>query len=205
MATTVDLAFRPATYFRPRALEAFLLARVKNEMLRTRLLELLAQGRRQEVRELLGDAGLSVRDQKAFERLHPMFMGGNYLPDTDDGEVEVARISIASTTCDVTCLYARLDDGRTHYRVVDEYGGDTLTGPAETTADGPLSLGELVQFFLSAWSLEEVVEMNFEGDLEGQLSFFHASSEFYPDLDEACRQRVRSRFRRSRRTGRIRS
>jgi hypothetical protein len=30
--------------------------------------------------------------------LHPMFMGGNYLPDTDEGEVEIARIEIASTT-----------------------------------------------------------------------------------------------------------
>jgi hypothetical protein len=56
-----------------------------------------------------------------------MFMGGNYLPDTEEGEVEIARIEIASTTFDVTCLFAKQNNGRILYRVVDEYEGDTLT------------------------------------------------------------------------------
>ena len=35
----------------------------------------------------------------------------------------VARIAIASTTGDVTSIYARLDGERIEYRAADEYGG----------------------------------------------------------------------------------
>ena len=34
-------------------------------------------------------------------------MGGEYLPDCDLNEVEIARITMASTTQDVTCVYAK--------------------------------------------------------------------------------------------------
>lgn len=43
-------------------------------------------------------------------------MSGEYLPDCDAGEVEIARITIQSTLLDVTAVYARrlliYDDGR---------------------------------------------------------------------------------------------
>jgi len=54
-------------------------------------------------------------------------MGGEYLPNLKPKEVMVARITIASTTQDVTCVYARRTKHRIHYRVVDEYSGDTLS------------------------------------------------------------------------------
>ena len=117
-----------------------------------------------------------------------MFMGGNYLPETERGEI--ARIEIASTTFDVTCLFAKTVDGHIHYRVVDEYDGDTLTGPSEMTSDKPLSLGQMTDFFLGAWSLIDVLKMNFEEDVESALSFFRAKSEFYRDFDRLCRKRA---------------
>ena len=58
--------------------------------------------RHAEVASLLGDEGISDADTKALERVHPMFMSGNYLPGMDDGEVEIARIEIASTTFEVS-------------------------------------------------------------------------------------------------------
>jgi hypothetical protein len=39
--------------------------------------------------------------RSALGRLHPSFMGGEYLPDRRDTEVEIARINIDSTTSDV--------------------------------------------------------------------------------------------------------
>ena len=57
----------------------------------------------------------------------------NYLPNLRVGEVEIARISIESTTGDVTAVYARKLGERIHYRVVDEYEGQTL---GERTAGG---------------------------------------------------------------------
>ena len=56
-----------------------------------------------------------VLSVKALEALHPMF----YLPETERGEI--ARIEIASTIFDVTCLFAKTVDGHIHDRVVDEY------------------------------------------------------------------------------------
>jgi len=82
--------------------------------------------------------------------MHPRYMGGEYLPDQEEGEVEIARIEIASTTGDVTSVYARRDGIEILYRIVDEYEGDTLSGHTERTSTEPLTLGELADFFLVA-------------------------------------------------------
>ena len=194
MSDGIDLNYHPETYFRPQKLERYLLSKVKGAVLRKKLQALFDAGRHAEVRTLLTAEGISAADRKALESVHPMFMGGNYLPDTEDGEVEIARISIESTTRDVTCVYARPDAGAIRYRVVDEYGGATLQGTTQARTDKPMTLGEFADFFLGAWPLIDVLEMNFEGDLDASLDFFCAESEFYPDFDELCRQRVIERF-----------
>ena len=194
MSNEIDLDYMPEAYFRPPRLERYLLSKVKGAVLRQGLQTLFDGGRHAEVSTLLTTEGISAVDRKALESCHPMFMGGNYLPDAEDGEVEIARISINSTTYDVVCVYARPDDGAIHYRVVDEYDGDTLQGTVEARTDKPMTLGEFADFFLGAWSLFDVLEMNFEHDLESSLDFFTASSEFYPYLDSLCRQRVIEHF-----------
>lgn len=37
----------------------------------------------------------------------------------------------------------------------------------------------------------EVLEMNFEGDIDGMLGFFRAKSVFYPQIDALYRLRVK--------------
>ena len=105
-------------------------------------------------------------------------------------EVEVARITIASTTWDVTCVCARAEGGRIHFRVVDEYGGETLSGPGEWVADAPLPLGEFTDRFLRAWDLVACCRYNFETDVQAALRFFTVDSSFYPGLDALCRRTV---------------
>ena len=194
MNDDIDLNFRPDTYFRPQKLERYLLSKVKGAVVRKKLQVLFDEGRHAEVRELLTNEALSANDRKMLESFHPMFMGGNYLPDIDVGEVEICRISIASTTCDVTCVYARPVEGAIHYRVVDEYGGDTLSGRNTRTSIRPLTLGQLEAFFTGAWSVFDVLEMNFGDDgydLEQMQDFVvGVDSEFYPDLGKLYRQRV---------------
>lgn len=194
MNDDIDLDFRPGTYFRPQRLEQYLLSRVKGAVLKKRLRALFREGRHAEATLLLGPEGIPEDDAKALEAIHPMYMGGNYLPNMDEGEVEIARIRIASTTYDVTSAYARREDGVIRYRIVDEYGGDTLSGTTEMTSDKPLSLREFTDFFLNAWPLVEVLENNYEDDLDAALDFFSAESDFYADFHRVCRRRVIDAF-----------
>lgn len=194
MSDAIDIAYRPQSYFGPQRLEEFLISQVKGAVVRKKLQELLAEGRHDELQALLGEHGISRSSLSAMESVHPMFMGGNYLPGAKEGEVEVARIEISSTTFDVTCLYARQKGGKIHFRVVDEYEGDTLSGPSKLTSAKPLSLGEMTDFFLEAWPLLDVLEANFDGDRESALDFFVARSKFYPDFDRLCRKRVVEAF-----------
>ncbi len=122
-------------------------------------------------------------------------MGGEYLPDRRGRELEIARITIQSTTQDVTCVYAFQGRERIRYRVVDEYGGDCLQGRTRRTSSRPLTLGDLTDFFLGAWNLIPVLEMNFrDGDssLDDALGFIRGESTFYPDFDALLRSRVKA-------------
>ena len=136
---------------------------------------------------------LATLDRQMLGRLHPMFMGGEYLPKRKPKEVEIARISIQSTTYDVTVLYARLVGQRIHYRVVDEYDGDTLEEPSTRTSTKPLAMGAMIDFFTTAWNLMDCLEGNFDQDVEEMLGFFTAESEFYPCFDQTLRERVLKR------------
>ncbi len=193
----LDLDFRPATYFGPQALERYLLGRVKGVVARRRLQALFDQGRHEEALSVVDGQGLDPNLRQALERFHPMFMGGNYLPDTQRGEVVIASVTLASTLSDVTCVYARFSGGRIHYRVVDEFERATLSEHYRRTSMRPLSLKELATFFLRAWNLFAVLDANWKGDLERQLRFFRSSSDYYPGLDDYLRLLVRQRFERS--------
>jgi len=146
------------------------------------------------VARILCEEGVSDQDCRALERIHPLYMGGNYLPSPRPGEVEIARIQIYSTTGDVVALYARRVGPRIRYRVVDEYAGETLEGKATRDSMKPLTLGALHDLLTGVWGLHGILEANLEGDVEGMLGFFVAESGFYPQLDALCRQRVLEAF-----------
>ena len=67
---------------------------------------------------------------------------------------------------------------RIKYRVVDEYEGETLLDDTERSSDQPLTLGELETFFLGAWSFMDVLQSNFEDDVNGMLGFFRQNLNF---------------------------
>lgn len=194
MTETIDLDFRPASYFRPQPLDEYVLSRVKGALVKARLRELIASDRHDEIVRLLREEGVPEDEVRALGSVHPLLMGGNYLPTPRSGEVEIARIFIRSTTGDVTAVYARRVGRRIRYRIEDEYGGDTLSGKAKRDSMKPLTLGALYDFLTGAWDFHAVLDMNFEGDVEGMLGFFVAETDFYPDLDALCRQRVLEAF-----------
>lgn len=193
-ASTFDPHFRPASYFWPLDLKIAPHAFIKGSARQKIVRGFYAEGFEEDIPEELLKHALSPEQREAIGRLHPAMMGGEYLPDLGEDEVEVARITIASTTSDVSCVYARRGNDLIHYRVVDEYGGDTLEGESETESRTPLSLAELVDYFLSCWNLKQVLEMNFEyeGMPEAEVKAFvlDASSLFYPHFREMVEQRI---------------
>lgn len=192
-AAQLDLNWRPRDYFWAEDHGIFLASDIKGQARRRAYEAALARG--------VGTPGplqvahaLDSRHQSALAAIHPSFMGGEYLPSVRDGEVEIARIAIASTTCDVTCVYARRSGGRIHYRVVDEYEGDTLDGPPTRTSLRPLALGRLVDFFLTAWDLLRVLQAN-SLDIgeppEYVIGFVTAArSSFYAEFGDAIKAKV---------------
>jgi len=115
-------------------------------------------------------------------------MGVEYLPTVRSREVEIARITIASNTEDVTSVYASQVGQRMHYQVVDEYGGETLEGKSSRTSTQPLTLGQLVDFFLGAWNLITCLDCNFGDDGHPPARIYRfitdASSSFYAEFDD---------------------
>jgi hypothetical protein len=187
-----SLGYRPRAYFGVGDRQVELFARVQGTLRRRAIERILDAGGLPPAE--LAVASLPDDARRALGRAHPAGMGGEYLAQQDASEVEIARISIASVTGDVTSVYARPSGAGIAYRVVDEYEGDTLGAHRTRTSARPLTMGELIDFFLGAWDLHAVLAMNFEHDVRGMLAFFRAESCFYPCLDQALRERVKLRF-----------
>ena len=77
----------------------------------------------------------------------PMGVVAEALPPCESGEVEIACLSIRSTTGDLVSVRARRVEGLIRYRAVDEYEGEEDLAP--TQAERPLSLLELGQLLCS--------------------------------------------------------
>ena len=192
----VDLDFRPRSYFWPLRLENHLLARVKGAERRAELRRQIDASQLGTISDVLVRTSLSETERLAIGNLHPAYMGGEYLPDLGQNEVEIARITIASVTQDVTSVLARRGKRRIYYRVVDEYEGETLSGRRTRTSTRPLTLGQLETFLNGAWSILDVLAMNFGGrkaDLSKLLAFVVGiDSQFYPQLGRLYRRRIQA-------------
>jgi hypothetical protein len=129
--------------------------------------------------------------QDHIARLDPRWMGGEYLPDYEEGEVEIARLVVASVTRDVYGVRARWAANELRYRIVDEYATDWhLT---RETSLRPLSMGELVElidratFSGNQWDdLTDALRdgaCGDDGDPADAIDFVSVKSELYPQLE----------------------
>lgn len=190
----LDLGYRPSSYFWAQERGISLVSDIKGAERRRLYAKALEAGRAELLPQEIFQETLNETDRQGLGRIHPAFMGGEYLPTRQRQEVEIARITIASTTQDVTCVYARQVGQRIRYRVVDEYDGGTLSGSVTRTSTKPLTLQELVDFFLGSWDLIGCLDCNFEGHgyprdrVHGFI--VDASSSFYADFDGLIRARV---------------
>ena len=198
MKKRIDKSYRPANYFWAYDRGIRLASNIKGAERKALYERLLKEGDSGACDEIFMQPSLTV-EQRRMANTHPAFMGGEYLPDCDPNEVEIARITIASTTQDVTCVYAKRVSGGIDYRVVDEYEGMTLDDESIHRTTDPLTLSELVQFFMAlselikffmtAWDLRMVLDANFvdNGYPRNHARGFivDASSSFYAQFGNA--------------------
>ncbi|MGB5815219.1 MAG: hypothetical protein WBG93_05055 [Thermoanaerobaculia bacterium] len=117
--TKYDLDYRPASYWELDDPVAAILNRIQGEGRRRTVEAALAAG--ETVPDEILEEKLSSQGLDAISAIHPSLMGGEFLPELRPREVEIARVVLASATCDVISLRARQDGEWIRFRVVDEY------------------------------------------------------------------------------------
>ena len=121
----IDLDYSPRSYFLPPGVGVTHLAHVAGHERRKMARALLAAGEEDLPPELLAEL-LDKEARAAIGRIHPMFIGGEYLPPLKPDEIEIARVSLASVTADQISVRARNSANGIKYRIVDEYDEDAM-------------------------------------------------------------------------------
>ena len=172
----INYGFRPDSYWVDKTIRQSILRDIKGTERRKLIDEALKNGRFDKVEDALVGAELQSGLRDRLGSIHPHFMGGEYLPGYDDGETEIGRIELQSTTSDVISIRARVEGEEIRYRVVDEYNGKFSL--ACESSKRPFSLGEFIEFI-------EGTELN---ELYGPISTaYNASNAEYHESREELR------------------
>lgn len=187
----IDMAFKPTSYW-PESLDMdTLLSRIKGKARRDMARRILEEEGFPGLTEFVARENLDDVDREMWGRIHPQLMGGEYLPNLSEGEVEIVRISLKSTTGDQISIRARKTGSKITYRVVDEYETDFNLHFQES--DEPLSLEELITFLDRTVHPDDErpggliqSHWNFLYDqdrlIEEAVDFVSLESAFYPEL-----------------------
>ena len=195
--SAINYDFRPESYWAPAQspLEAAL-RNVKGRNRREMIRDYDSRGSLPALSDDLLRDTLDEDTRRSLDRIHPSFMGGEYLPDYHRDEVEIARIELESTTSDVISVRARPRCRRIEYSVCDEYQVEYRL--SRKTSSRPLTLGELIRFLDSVEHPEAEPEWRRFGfvlsfnetnlccgaDLETFEDFTRISSDLYPELGQ---------------------
>jgi len=193
----IDYDFRPESYWSSPDPLSLILSHVKGSNRRQMIRDYWNAGVLKELDDDLLKDTLTEAERNRIGRIHPSFMGGEYLPEFKVGEEEIVRIELASTTADVISLRARPVPGRIAWRVVDEYPNNGEYTIAPETSIGPLTLAELIRLLdegsytggfegglVLVWN-----NINLDcggGDASDLRNFTSVESLLYPDLSTHC-------------------
>jgi hypothetical protein len=204
-----DFEFRPATYWPELPSEQTVLGKIQGEARRS-LAERALKGDHavQELDFVFAEA-LDAESRRKWGRIHPALMGGEYLPPLNKGEIEIARVSLASVTSDVIQVRARRRGSVIAFRVVDEYADEgCIYEVSPEVSEQPLSLAELIRLMdttkpgedrrlgddrYDIGLSERFWNYNFyegDGDVYDIRNFVMITSAFYPQLNAYYEQRA---------------
>lgn len=190
--------WRPKSYRPAFDLRARVLTTVKGEARRRAAERLIDEGELEAVEGPLVSESVSESERDALGRLHPMLMGGEYLPDLEPNEIEIARVALRSVTGDVLSVRARFEGGRIRYQINDEYETEFHSEPE--VSDKPLTLGQLINLIDHAQEDGGIatgfLDFNYaNGATLRQLKgFVTVSSAFYLELRDYYEGRIRAWF-----------
>ena len=191
----IDYGFRPESYWGASDPLSLILSHVKGTNRRQMIRDYWDAGMLKELDDKLLKDTLTDAERQRLGRIHPSFMGGEYLPEFKIGEEEIVRVQLASTTSDVISVRARPVSGGIAWRVVDEYPDRGEYVLETEVSRAPLTLAELIELLDGA---------SYNGPFEGGLPlgwnnnsldcgggdaaelrhFTTVESSFYPDLSE---------------------
>ena len=182
----VDLSFRPSSRLFPLTAEKLLLSRVKGTQRRELLTAAIEEDRLSDLHPFFTQTSLSAEDRRARAAIHPSFMGGEYLPDFEEGELEVARLSLKSVTADVISVRLRRTEDGFVYRIVDEYMDQYPNGlldePTTIVVDQPLTMKDFGAFVVQVSRMDYWCDPESYDTEEEAQDFVVATSEFYPEF-----------------------
>ena len=189
----IKYSFRPKSYWGEDNVLQALLRDVKGAERRKMIKAYYEEGNFQELEEAFTKASLSDEELFRLASIHPMFMGGEYLPDCNSNETEIARVTLRSTMQDVISIRAKGEDGELHYSVADEYYDHEFSLWTDSSLK-PFTLKELIEFldnssqglgYPGGLSLSYNNSNADSGlDRESLEDFTTISSEIYPQLEK---------------------
>lgn len=186
----IEYSYRPRSYWEEENLLQ-LIANIKGAERKKDARRLLKQGRLDEAYDFILRDTLDEHLRGFLGSLHPTLLGGEFLPDYKPQEIEIARITMDSTTQDVISI--RASPGTLEqpiiYRVFDEYGSHFNFEPQFSQL--PLTLEELIRLIdTSSGTMGgiglDIIQTNLdcsEDPPETYANFLDFSSEFYAGLD----------------------
>jgi hypothetical protein len=187
----IDYTYRPESYWDVSDPLQAIAINVKGTRRRQMIRDYWEAGAVADLEQGLLLGCLTEEDRASLGRIHPSFMGGEYLPDYAEGEGEIARIELQSTTADTISIRARKDGDRIEYSIVDEYETEFSVFPKNS--EGPLTLAELIGLIDGATEEGSLglyyTQMNYEGGersiewLDQMRLFTRVESAFYPQLN----------------------
>ena len=190
--TGFDYAYRPQSYFQDVDPKALILSSILGEERRKDVQQRLESEDFDPAvwGEWLTESKLDDHTRRLIGSVHPAFMGGEYLPQLGQNEIEIVRIVLASVTQDVISIRARRSGERIAYLVVDEY--ETEFALPRKSSAAPMSLRQLIGFIDGTNHAQEaevnglvfsVLDMNIGNcELESLRGFASVSSVLYPEL-----------------------
>ena len=194
----VDLSFRPSSRLFPLTAEKLLLSRVKGTQRRESLTAAIEQDRLSDLNPFFTQTSLSAEDRRARAAIHPSFMGGEYLPDYEEGELEMARLSLRSVTADVISIRLRRTEDGFVYRIVDEYMDQDPNGlldePTTIVVDQPLTMKDFGAFVVQVSRMDHWCDPESHETEEEAQDFVVATSEFYPEFGDYIAEAISLKY-----------